>query len=885
MVVDEKQIVLEVVEEISHQLSPNHPTPTPSTELEVELGLGSLERLELVKRLEQRLGRTIEEQPIFTARYVSDLLIELSTAEERGPLGLAPRPMPEPLKEAESLLETLAYHARVQPAEAVYVLLEQDREVAMPSYAELLSQARRVSSGLQALGVEPGDRVALMLSTGPDFFPAFFGVLNAGAIAVPLYPPLRMDQFEDFLTRQDAILSNCQAKVLITLTQMTAVAEVLKQRTRLKAVTSVRSLSQAAPAPVYPAKAEEVVMLQYTSGSTGDPKGVPLTNRNLLVNIWAMGKGWGVASQEIMVSWLPLYHDMGLIGMCLVSFVHGIPLVLMAPAQFASRPVRWLRAFSDYRGTMTAAPNFAYAICAKKLEEKELTGLDLSSWRMALNGAEPVIPSTVRTFNQRFAPYGFRETTMFPAYGLAEATLAVSLNPLERGMKTLSVDRDHMNSTGEVVEGRDEVVSCGPIVDDMEVRIVSETGAVLPDAHQGQVEIRGASVMGGYFGYEPAPEWLRVGDLAFMLEGELYITGRTKDLIVVGGRNLHPNDVEAIVGQVKGVRPGCVAAIGVEHEGTQKLVVLAESPKPDSGLLARIQEGVQLAAGLPAEVVVLPPRTLPKTPSGKIRRQESKQRYLSGNLRPPKFGWKSLLQTWGARLLAAPPKMKTGIRGAWCWSWLLKGWFDLVVRDRPVGPTVRSLLRRLGITVKVKGQPFGGGPLMVVANHASLLDSLILMACWEGEPLKFVMGESSARHPLLGRLAKSHLPVRRGIGQAEQALGTMTAALEKGDCLAVFPEGGIEFASGLRGFAIGPFQACAQAAARLQPVAISGSRQVLSQGQWVAYPGTVEVQFLDVIQAPQGDFQEATSLLREARSAIAQSLPEHCWETRLSRRD
>lgn len=883
-VVDEKQIVLDVVWEISRELSPHHPRPQPSTELEVELGLGSLERLELVKRLETRLGRSIEEHPIFTARFVSDLLVELSEEEELEPVTLRPRSLPPLLREAQSLLEALAYQTEQQGTQAAFVLLEQEREAALPTYAELLVDTRKISAGLQALGVKPGDKVAIMLPTSVDFFTAFFGILNAGAVAVPLYPPMRLDQFEDFLGRQDAILKNCQARVLITLPQFGPVAEVMRQRTNLIAITSTRDLAKSAPVPLYPATEHELALLQYTSGSTGNPKGVPLTHRNLLTNIWAIGTGFGIGDGDVMVSWLPLYHDMGLIGMSLVSFVHGNPLVLMAPDQFLSRPVRWLRAFSRYKGSMTAAPNFAYAICAKKIEDKELEGVDLSSWRVALNGAEPVIPATVRAFNKRFGPYGFRETSAFPAYGLAEATLAVSFTPRDQGLKVLSLNRETLAQTGEVIIGEDEVASCGFLVDDIEVRIADDSGP-LPEGRQGHVELRGPSMMTGYLGYEPSPEWLRVGDLGFFWEGELYITGRHKDLIVVGGRNIHPNDLEAAVGQLSGVRPGSVAALGIEADGTQKIVVLAEVRKQSPELRSLIQSTVHDVAAVPAEVVMLEPRTLPKTPSGKIRRQESKQRYLENKLRPSKITLSSFRHAAGAWSKATPGKLKHGLRGAWSWFWMLKCWTELVVLKRPAGASIRSMLKRLGIQLKVSGQPFGGGPLMVVANHASLMDGLILVAAWQGESLKFAIADRTARHPMVRAIAREHVIVRRGLGEAAGALEKLTESLNRGECLAVFPEGGIEFSSGLRGFASGAFQAAAAAGARLQPVAISGSRQVLAQGEAVPYPGVVEVKFLDVMESQVGDFQEAASLSQKARAVIAAELPEHCWETRLSRQD
>ena len=253
---DEKQIILEVVEEISNELSPLHPSPMPGTELEVELGIGSLERLELVRRLEKRLGRSIDEGPVFEARYVSELLLRISDKDQLTtvPVTLSPRSLPAFPKGVKNLLEALVYQTEQQSLLPALVLLEKEAEVALPTYPELLLGARRVSAGLQALGVKPGDKVAVMLPTGVEFFYSFFGILNAGAVAVPLYPPFRLDQLEDFLGRQDAILKNCQAQVLITLSQFRPVVEVMLQRTTLQVVTSPQALSQSSPGPVYDAE-------------------------------------------------------------------------------------------------------------------------------------------------------------------------------------------------------------------------------------------------------------------------------------------------------------------------------------------------------------------------------------------------------------------------------------------------------------------------------------------------------------------------------------------------------------------------------------------------------------------------------------------------------
>lgn len=881
---DERRIILEVVEELSAQISPHHPAPTLVSELEADLGLGSLERVELVRRLEDRLARPVDEQVVFHARQVNELLARGRSAVKLQRTELSGRPMPEVPRQARTLVDAFLYQAELQPQATALVLLEREQEVAAPSYAELLHQARRVGAGLQALGVEAGDRVALMLPTSVEFFEAFYGILWIGAVAVPLYPPVRLNQAEDFVLRQDAILQNSGARTLISLPQMAPMAELLKSRSHLERITSVKDLKGPLTAPAADPSSKDLAFIQYTSGSTGNPKGVALTHRNLLVNIWDMGRGYGLRSGDVIVSWLPLYHDMGLIGMALMSFCYGLPMVLMSPEGFLARPVDWLRAFSNYRGTVAAAPNFAYSICAHKIDEAALEGLDLSSWRCALNGAEPIAQSTLEAFAERFRPYQLKPETIFPAYGLAEATLAVSFTPLGRGPRTEWIDREELGSSGKVVEGKDPIVSCGRPLEEVQVRIVDAEGRILPEGVQGRVEIAGAAVMEAYFGEPPRSEpFLDTGDLGFLLDGELFITGRQKDLVIIGGRNLHPNDVEASVGTLKGIRAGCVAVFGVEHEGTERLVVLAESRKPNDQLRRAVADRVSRELGLACEARVLPPRTLPKTPSGKIRRRESKRRYLEDKLVPPRVSYAWMGRAGLAWMAGALGRLRVGGRALWTWGCLVVCWVELVILKSPLRTAVRRLLGRVGIKVESQGEPPSSGPVCLVANHASLLDPLILMATWTGPPLKFLVSESTARHPLMGALKGRHITVRRGSGRP--ALEQMTTALRDGHSLAVFPEGGIEAAPGVRGFATGAFQASQEAAVPVVPMAIVGSRRVMPQGTLVPGKGRIEAFYLDPLPVSERTFEGAVKLAQQARARIAEAAGEGTVEQRLIRRD
>jgi len=882
---DQRQTVLETVGRLSQQLSPHHPAPGWSSDLEVDLGIGSLERLELVTRLEQALARPVDEQKVFRARLVSDLL-ELDPVSSAGNRNrLNQRTLPPSPRHSKTLVEALIAQAELQPHEKALVLLEGEREAAAPTYSEMLADSRRVAAGLLEQGVKAGDRVAIMLPTSLDFFLAFYAILWVGAVAVPLYPPMRMDQMEDFLARQQAIFDNCQARLLITLPQLSPVAELLRRKAGLQSITSVAALLQShgAPSP----EAGELAFIQYTSGSTGSPKGVALTHDNLLTNIWAIGKGYGMRSGDVMVSWLPLYHDMGLIGTSLGSFSHGLPLVLMGPERFLARPIHWLRAFSNYRGSLTAAPNFAYAICAHKIPDSELTGLDLSSWRTALNGAEPILPETVEAFERRFSPYGLPPTSMFPAYGLAEATLAVTFNQGNRGVRYRPIDRQTLALDQPVQTGTDRVVSCGVPLDDVEVRIVSSQGQAQGPLVQGHVQVRGRSVMAGYFGHPPRTDpWLDTGDLGFLADGELYLTGRQKDLIIVGGRNLHPNDIEGRLGELPGIRTGCVAAFGVDEQGTQKLVVLAESRQARDSLRRAAVERIQQDTGMLAEVVLLPPRTLPKTPSGKIRRHESRKRYLEGQLRPPRYSvaWMTeALWAWGGRLASWETGRTLRVSLAFLICWL-----EILALKRPPQGAVRRLLRSLGISWE--SRQFAEvsrlqGRLCLVCNHASLLDPWLLIAAWEGPPLRFVVSDAIARHPLLRGLSQGHLRIRRGQGQASQALQHFRQSLEAGECLVVFPEGGIEAGAGVRGFATGAFRACAESGARVLPVAISGSRQLLQQGQLLPRPGKVTLHFAQPLDPPGPSFEETARATQQSRQLIAAMLGEVLVESRLARQD
>ena len=400
------------------------------------------------------------------------------------------------------------------------------------------------------------------------------------------------------------------------------------------------------------ARGEDIAFLQYTSGSTGDPKGVILTHANLLANIQAIVGGINIQPDDVAVSWLPLYHDMGLIGAWFVPIFTGIPLVVMSPLAFLSRPDRWLWAIHKHRGTISPAPNFAYELCVRKIADKDIEGLDLSSWRAATNGAEPVAAATLERFAARFTKYGFHREALMPVYGLAEACLGVSAPPLGSGFKVDRIERATLESDGRAIPAKPddkaplEFVGAGKADAGRRSshRDKEKNERVLGERAEGQLQFRGASATSGYYRNPAATRelvheggWLDSGDLAYWADGEIYITGRAKDVIIKAGRNIYPHEVEEIAGRVAGVRTGCVVAFGAPdaRTGTERLIITAEVRDMASAkrISSEISRAVNEAMGMPPDMVeLLRPQSIPKTSSGKLRRSETRRLYLEGKL-------------------------------------------------------------------------------------------------------------------------------------------------------------------------------------------------------------------------------------------------------------
>ena len=566
-----------------------------------------------------------------------------------------------------TLQDVLAWWAGRHPERAHAVMIESGSAADSITYRSLKEGSEQFAAALQARGLEPGETVAIMLPTGRDYLQSFLGALLAGAVPVPIYPPARPSQLEDHLTRHAAILDRARARVMITVPEARSVSRLLHQRSGSLAHIILPHELRAANARLShcPASPEDTAFLQFTSGSTGQPKGVILTHANLLANIRAMGCWAKACSDDIFVSWLPLYHDMGLIGAWLGSLYYGMLSVLMSPVAFLARPSRWLKTIDRYKATISAAPNFAYELCLSKVPDDQIEAVSLRSLRLLFNGAEPVSPHTLKRFQERFGPRGLSSTAIKPVYGLAEVALGLTFPPLDQAPRVDRIEREALERKGEAkatgdIDGSVEIVSCGAALPGYQVRVVDELDRELPDRSVGRLQFCGPSATQGYINNlrDTARlfhgQWLDSGDLAYISESDVFPTGRVKDVVIRAGRNVYPYDIEEAVGDIPGIRKGCVAVFGSMDSKSrlERLIVVAESPQPDAGaredLRNRIRAVATDVAGVaPDEVILSPPRTLLKTSSGKLRRSACRESYERGDLcHGPRPVWSQLARFW-----------------------------------------------------------------------------------------------------------------------------------------------------------------------------------------------------------------------------------------------
>ena len=922
--------LLEALEQLAAELHPHRSggrAVTLDCSLDRDLGLDSLARVELLARIERRLGVRIPEGKFVEAETPRDLLTEILSAgasaayrgRVRAEAPVVAGDVEGVPREARTLTEVLDWHVRAHPDRVHVQFYQDDGAGERVTYAGLFQGAAAVAAGLQARGIARGEAVAIMLPSSKEYFFSFLGILMAGGVPVPIYPPLRRSQIEDHLRRHQAILSNCRARALITIPEAKALGRILRSQVEsMREVVNVEDLS-VAPGQYHrvPLSPGDLAFLQYTSGSTGNPKGVMLTHANLLANVRAITNAVKIDDTDVIVSWLPLYHDMGLIGAWMGALYNAVPFVVMSPVDFITRPERWLQAIHRYRGTLSAGPNFAYELCLKRLSDDMLEGLDISSWRVACNGAEPVSPDTALRFCERFAKYGFRRETLMPVYGLAECSVALTFPPLGRAQVIDRIERDAFTRRGEAVPAREEdasalrFVGCGRPLPGHEVRIVDSAGHELPERREGRIQFKGPSATSGYLDNPEATkrlkhgDWLDSGDLGYVAAGELFITGRKKDIIIRAGRNIYPSELEEAVGGIPGIRKGNVAVFGASDpaSGTEKLVVLAETRETDSAALERIRAEINGLAGdlvgTPVDDIVLaPPQTVPKTSSGKIRRAASRELYEKGLVgKKPKAMWWQLarvgvrgvlpeirrsLRTAGGLLYAGYAYVLATVlilaaffpvvllpKFSWRWAWFR--WIS------------RALAFGQGMPIEVSGLenlPRDGNCLLA-ANHASYIDSYVIPAAL---PIRFrfvAKVELTRRAAVrlfvqrLGTEFVERFDKQRGIADARR----IGRGARSGVPLLFYPEGGTSRMPGLRDFQMGAFVVAAESQLPVVPIALRGTRQVFRSGSWFPRPGRVRVTIGAPIPPPAGvavpnTWHAALRVRDEARAFIF----EHCGE-------
>jgi acyl carrier protein len=917
-----------------HHVEPEPNSLALDSRLENDLGFDSLARVELLLRLEQRFGIHLSEADAAQVERVTDLLAALNrTAGTAGSTVLAGRTaapadlhrpsastgrLPPP-QDATTLQRVLLWRAEHDATETHLSLLTE--QGAQPlSYQDLLAGAERIAQGLQQHGIGPESTVALMLPTSFEFFWAFFGALLAGAVPVPIYPPARPSQLEEHVRRHARILDNAQVEALVTVPEAAAVSRLLQLRVpTLHHIFSASELADKFTAPLATPlfSPESLALLQYTSGSTGSPKGVMLTHRNLLADIQAMGRHVHASAEDVLVSWLPLYHDMGLIGSWLASLYFGCRFIVMSPMAFLARPGLWLRAIHDYRGTISGSPNFGYELAARRAADADLAGLDLSCWRVAINGAEPVMPETLEHFRVRFGPLGFRREAMTPVYGLAEAAVGVTFPPPGRGPVIDSISRERFMRSGRAepappTEQRPlRFVSCGAPLREFQVRIVDEAGSEVPERLEGKVQFTGPSATEGYYRNAEATarlrsgSWRDTGDRGYMAAGELFLTGRSKDLIIRRGRHIYPEEIEGVIGELPYVRKGCVVAFGSvdPHAATERLIIVAETYSLNalqrSELIKSINQCVMQCVGEPPEEIVLAaPHSVLKTSSGKLRRADTRAAYEHGSLQQKSTRarqlWRLTLETfipfvrrawrsgtrvayglyaWGTFLLLGIPiaiVTVIALSGARAWqlthraaAWLIRAWL-------------------IPESIQWQGDPSLPKPNIIVVNHCSYLDGLFVAALLSA-PHRFVASFSWQTWPLLNRYLgklETILFPHSGARDALSELRQMTDALACGSSLVVFPEATFTRAAGLRPFRLGAFEAAVEAGVPVVAVALRGTRSLLRDGQSLMRRGAVQI----VVSAPYSPpvtgnrFDAAVQMRALARAHIA----KYCGEPELS---
>lgn len=643
----------------------------------------------------------------------------------------------------------------------------------------------------------------------------------------------------------------------------------------------------------------------------------------MFANIRAMGEVVQANSKDVFVSWLPLYHDMGLIGAWLGSLYYAALFVVMPPLSFLAHPERWLWAIHQYRGTLAASPNFGYEYCLHRVKAENIEGLDLSSWRAAFNGAEAVSPETLKQFILRFEQYGFRAQAMMPVYGLAESSVGLAFPPINRGPHVLSINRELYSKTGSAsLSGSDDEAalkfpSSGFPIPGHQIRVTDQANHELPEWQEGKIQFHGPSSTSGYLRNASktrelfVDEWLETGDLGFIAEGELYVTGRIKDIIIRAGRNIYPHELEEAVGNISGIRTGRVAVFGSEDRlsKTEKLVVLAETRVQASDELNQLRQSINnlstdLTGSPPDDIVLAPPNTVLKTSSGKIRRAGSKALYESGQIGKSSPGVKRQIAT--LLISSLKPQFKRSVRyvkrfmyAIYCWAayaflapivWLTASISpSFKLRWAVMCGCARTLAKLTNTKLSVNGleniQP--GQSCIYVANHSSYLDSYSIVALLPGY-FRFVAKAELAKYFITRKpLENIHTEFveRYDITKSVNDTSQLRKVLQKNESLIFFAEGTFSRIPGLMPFHLGAFTLAAEANVPVVPIAIRGTRSILRSDSWFPHHGSIHLEIGKAIHpeafqetAANNNWDKAIELRNQSREFILR----YCGEPDLS---
>lgn len=903
------------------------------TSLDRDLGLDSLSRVELISRVERAFGVVLTEAVFLNLNTIAELVKAIREAPQikshatGSMLGSMASPdiMFEEIKipsNARTMVDVLKAHATDNPERIHLTLLRSRDERVNISFKTMHAAARRVASNLAKKGIKKGDAVALMLPTSEEYFFCFMGIMYLGAVPVALYPPSRPAQLVDHLERHAEILKNADAVTLITDRQsLGRLGQLLKLGAGMVSVVDANHdlLANHNHLDDISLTENDLAFIQYTSGSTGSPKGVMLSHRNILANIRAMGAALEATCHDTFVSWLPLYHDMGLIGAWLGSLHFGCHLVVMSPYSFLKNPIFWLETIDCYRATLTAAPNFAFELCLRHVDKNHLPRLDLSCLRAVCNGAEPVDARTVERFCSTFKNSKFNAKAFMPVYGLAENAVGLAFPELGRGPKIENISRNKLSKSGKAVlidrdvENSVRVVSCGKPLIGHEIRIVDEANNEVAERREGRIQFKGPSSTLGYINRPKESKklfsegWVETGDLGYMSAGELYVTGRIKDLIKHAGRNIHPEELEMMIGRIPGIRNGCVAVFGSQDPeiGTERLIVLAETRTLDQSELSELQKSVNehifnCLGTAPDVVKLLKPHSLLKTSSGKLRRSACKELYESGslNLTSPdlrlglfRYALVSVWSNFFQKMLAYSDALRSVIL-----------WFIIIVISLTAWPfmvvlptlNLRWMIARsvakvalyiVGIRLKVIGNQISTH-CIYVANHASYADVVFLIASLP-HPVAFIAkSELKKNIPMkftLDRLGVVYVE-RFDVTEALHDAILTTEVAKRGEDLLSFPEGTFTRSPGLLPFRMGPFLTAVDLGLLVSPIAINGARSILRPGSWIIRPEQVTVHLLNGIGPVSGTsitkddrWKQALNLRDMARTSIL----KYCGEPSL----